>query len=75
MKNLDDFAVALGRRYRTLYDTIALRVQNAEATVAPGETRAIDLTITLPEKLEKRARYSGTAAISTSTLTFKVVPD
>jgi hypothetical protein len=75
MKNLDDFAVALGRRYRALYDTIALRVQNAEVTVEPGETRAIDLTITLPEKLEKRARYSGTAAISTSTLTFKVVPD
>ena len=75
MKNLDDFAVALGRRYRAIYDTIALRVQNDEVTVAPGETQAIDLTITLPEKLEKRARYSGTAAISTSTLTFKVVPD
>jgi hypothetical protein len=75
MKNLDDFAVALGRRYRALYDAIALRVQNNEVTVAPGETQAIDLTITLPEKLEKRARYSGTAAISTSTLTFKVVPD
>jgi hypothetical protein len=75
MKNLDDFAVALGRRYRALYDTIALRVQNDEITVKPGETQAIDLTITLPEKLEKRARYSGTAAISTSTLTFKVVPD
>jgi hypothetical protein len=75
MKNLDDFAVALGRRYRAIYDTIALRVQNDEVTVAPGETQAIDLTITLPEKLEKRARYGGTAAISTSTLTFKVVPD
>ena len=75
MKNLDDFAVALGRRYRAIYDTIALRVQNDEVTVAPGETQAIDLTITLPEKLEKRARYVGTVAISTSTLTFMVVPD
>jgi hypothetical protein len=75
MKNLDDFAVALGRRYKAIYDTIALRVQNDEVTVAPGETRPIDLTITLPEKLDKRARYSGTAAISTSTLTFKVVPE
>ena len=75
MKNLDDFAVALGRRYRAIYDTIALRVQNDEVTVAPGETQAIDLTITLPEKLEKRARYAGTVAISTSTLTFMVVPD
>ena len=75
MKNLDDFAVALGRRYKAIYDTIALRVQNDEVTVAPGETRPIDLTITLPEKLDKRARYNGTAAISTSTLTFKVVPE
>jgi hypothetical protein len=75
MKTLDDFAAALGRRYRAIYDTIALRVQNNEVTIAPGETQPIDLTITLPEKLDKRARYSGTAAISTSTLTFKVVPD
>jgi hypothetical protein len=75
MKNLDDFAVALGRRYRAIYDTIALRVQNDAVTVAPGETKAIDLTITLPEKLDKRARYTGSAAISTSTLAFKVVPD
>lgn len=75
MKNLDDFAVALGRRYRAIYDTIALRVQNDEVTIAPGETKAIDLTITMPEKLDKRARYGGRAAISTSTLTFTVVPD
>ena len=75
MKNLDDFVVALGRRYRAIYDAVALRVQNDEVTVAPGETQAIDLTITLPEKLERRSRYTGSAAISTSTLVFKIVPD
>jgi hypothetical protein len=75
MKNLDDFAVALGRRYRALYQTLALRVQSAEVTIPPGETQAVDLMIALPEKLEPRSRYTGYAAISTSTLTFTVVPD
>lgn len=75
MKNLDDFAVALGKRYRALYQTLALRVQSQEVTIAPGDTQAVDLTIALPEKLEPRSRYTGYAAISTSTLTFTVVPD
>lgn len=74
MNTLDDFAAALGRRYRAVYETLALRVQNEAVTMAPGETRALDLTITLPEKLEHRSRYSGYAAISTTTLTFTIVP-
>jgi hypothetical protein len=75
MKNLDDFVVALGRRYHALYQTLALRVQNDEVTIAPGETQSVDLTIAVPEKLEPRSRYTGYAAISTSTLTFTIVPD
>lgn len=75
MKNLDDFLVALGRRYKAIYGTLALKVQNEKVTVAPGETRAVDLTITLPEKLEPRSRYTGYAAISNGTLTFTIVPD
>jgi hypothetical protein len=75
MKSLDDFTVALGRRYKSVYETSALRVQNDEATVEPGDTLAIDLTITLPDKLDKRSRYTGYAPISTRTLTFIVVPD
>jgi hypothetical protein len=75
MKNLDDFVVALGRRYRAIYETLALKVQNEKVTIAPGETRALTLTITVPEKLEPRSRYTGHAAISTGTLTFTVVPD
>lgn len=74
MKSLDDFAVALGRRYRALYETLALRVQNEEIAIAAGETQAIELTITLPDKLEPRSRYTGYAAISTGTLTFTIVP-
>jgi hypothetical protein len=75
MKDLDEFAAALGKRYKQLYETLALRVQNTAATLAPGETQAMELTITLPEKLEARSRYSGYAAISTSSLTFTIVPD
>jgi hypothetical protein len=75
MKNLDDFLVALGKRYKAIYATLVLKVQNEKVTVAPGETRALELTITLPEKLEARSRYTGYAAISTGTLTFTVVPD
>ena len=75
MKSLDDFAVALGKRYRAIYETLTLRVKNEDTNIAPGETRAIELTITLPEKMERRSRYTGYAAISTETLTFTIVPD
>lgn len=74
MKSLDEFAVALGRRYHDLYDTRVLRVQNDAVTIAPGETLALALTITLPEKLEPRSRYTGFAAISTDSLAFTIVP-
>ena len=52
-----------------------LKVQNDAVTIEPGRTQSVDLTITLPEKLESRSRYSGYAAISTSSLTFTIVPD
>lgn len=73
MKTLDDFTAALGKRYKKLYETLALKVQNDAVTLAPGETQAIELTIALPDKLEKSSRYTGYAAISTSTLTFTIV--
>lgn len=75
MKSLDDFAVALGKRYHAIYETLVLRVKNDAVVVAPGDTKALDLTITIPEKLERRSRYTGYAAISTATLTFTIVPD
>lgn len=75
MKSLDDFVVALGKRYSEQFETMALKVQNEKVTIAPGETRLVELTITLPEKLNSRARYAGFAAISRGSLTFTVVPD
>jgi hypothetical protein len=75
MESLDDFAVALGKRYKRLYETLALKVHNEAVTLAPGDTRAIELAITLPDKLEGRSRYTGYAAISTNSLSFAIVPD
>jgi len=75
MEKLDDFVAALGKRYHRIYETLALRVRNEAFTLEPGETRAVDLKITLPEKLESRSRYTGYAAIATSNLAFTVVPD
>ena len=75
LKSLDDFVVALGKRYKAIYETLALKVQHDKLTVAPGETQAVALTITTPDKLDPRSRYTGYAAISTSNLTFTLVPD
>jgi hypothetical protein len=75
MKDLDDFLVALGRRYKKIYETLVLRVQNESVTVHPGETQAVDLNITLPDKLDTRSRFSGYAPIATGSLTFTIVPD
>jgi hypothetical protein len=75
MEDMDDYIAALGKRYRKIYDTLVLKVQNDEITINPGETRALQLNITVPDKLEKRSRYSGYAAIATSNLTFIIVPD
>ena len=75
MTTLDEFAAALGKRFKQLYDTLVLKVQNSAVTLEPGETRALDLKITLPDSLDARARYTGFAAISTGNLTFMIVPD
>jgi hypothetical protein len=75
MTKLDDFIAALGRRYKKLYESAVLKVHNNAVTIGPGETHAVELTITLPDKLESRSRYTGYAAISSSSLQFTIVPD
>jgi hypothetical protein len=74
-EGLDDIVVALARRYRKYYATLVLKVQNSAVTVEAGQTAAVELTITLPEKLEARSRYTGYAAISTNSLNFTIVPE
>lgn len=75
MTKLDDFVTALGRRYHDLYETLTLKVQNENTTVDPGDTQAVDLTITVPEKLNARTRYTGYAAVSTQSVSFVVTPE
>ena len=75
MTTLDDFAAALGKRYKALYETLVLKVKNNVVPLAPGETQAVELSIKLPDTLEPRSRYTGYAAISTSNLTFTIVPE
>jgi hypothetical protein len=75
LKTLDDFVVALGRRYHDLYESLVMKLQNEKTSVEPGATAAIDLTITLPEKLDARFRYTASAPISTQNLSFTIVPE
>jgi hypothetical protein len=75
LKNLDDFVVALGHHYHDIYDKLILKVQNDSTALEPGEIEPIDLTITLPDKLDTRARYSTYAPISTMSLNFTIVPE
>jgi hypothetical protein len=53
-----------------------LRVHNKAGivTLAPGAIQAIDLEIRLPDTLDRRTRYSASAAIYTSSLSFIIVP-
>jgi hypothetical protein len=75
MKSVDDFAAALGHQLTKIYDTQTLKVQNDKLTLEPGKAQSLELTISLPEKLNPRARYSGFAAISTGNLDFTIVPE
>lgn len=75
MTTLDEFASALGKRFKALYDTMVLKVQNEAITLEPGQVEPVTFAITLPDKLDTRARYTGYAAISTSSLAFTIVPE
>jgi len=77
LTGLDDYLAALGRKYKAAFETTGfLRVHNAGGKIVlqPGEVRAVKLEIRVPEKLDKRTRYFGRAAISTSDLEFVIVP-
>lgn len=75
MKTLDDFAAALGKRYKKLYETQVLKVQNDAVTVGGGQTVAVTFKCTVADKTDPRLRFEGYAALSTSSLLFTIVPD
>ena len=53
-----------------------LRVHTAGGPqeLSPGQTKVVDLEITLPDKLEPRTRYTGFAPLYTSDVIFRIVP-
>lgn len=74
---LDDYIVELARQAKaTLEQTGHLRVHltKGELSLEPGEVRAVDLEIRVPDKLDRRTRYVGTAVLYNSNLGFLVVP-
>ena len=74
---LSDYVAEIFHQAKIILDKAGnLRVHNktGEVTIPPGGSTAIDLEIRLPDTLEKRTRYFGTAAIYTSQLTFVIVP-
>ena len=75
MKSFDDYFVALGRRYLKQLQFQILGIQNPKTTIPPGETRVLDLTISVSDKLIERSRYTGYAPIANGNLSFTVVPD
>lgn len=61
---------------RILEATGILRVRNTSGSsvLEPGDVRAFDLQIRVPERLEKRFRYFGAVPIYTENLIFVIVP-
>lgn len=76
-ETMDQFLVDQVRQTKRVNEEIGiLRVRNASgaATVQPGEVRAFDLQIRIPDHLEKRYRYFGSVPIYTENLFFVIVP-
>jgi hypothetical protein len=75
--SLDDFLTEYIHETRVaLAETGLLRVHNTAGTftLAPGEVRAVEIEFRVPDKLERRARYFGAAALYTSNLDIVIAP-
>jgi hypothetical protein len=77
MSSLDDYYAEVVRQTKTaLEQTGHLRVHltAGQVTLAPGEVRPVEVEIRVPDKLDRRARYLGVAALYTSNWEFLLVP-
>jgi hypothetical protein len=75
--SLDDFLTEYIHQTRVaLAETGLLRVHNTAGTFSlqPGEVRAVELEFRIPDKLERRARFFGAAALYTSNLDIVIAP-
>jgi hypothetical protein len=76
-QGLDEFLAEYVRQTKVaLAQSGLLRVHNTAGpfTLAPGEVRAVDLEIRVPDKLEPRSRYQGAVPLYTSTLDIVLTP-
>ncbi len=77
IETVDQFYVEMLREIRDVVDHIGflrVRIPSAPLELAPGATKALELEILVPDKLDYRTRYRGAAAIYTSDLSFAIVP-
>ena len=74
---LEEYLAEIARQARVVLAQAGnLRVHNTTGTIelAPGEVRAVELEIRLPDSLDRRGRYRANAALYTSDLEFIIVP-
>jgi hypothetical protein len=74
---LDDYYAEMIHQAQKMLERMGpLRVRNTTGavTLEPGQVQPVDLEIRVPEGLEKRTRYRGTAAFYTADLEFLIVP-
>lgn len=75
LKSTDELVVALAKRYRKQLEFQFLEVKNPKTTIEPGQTAAVNLTISVSAKLNGKARFTGYAPVYDQNLNFTVVPD
>jgi hypothetical protein len=74
---LEEYVAEIARQSRNVLQQAGnLRVKSDTGPfdLQPGEIRAVDLEIRVPDSLDRRTRYNGSAAIYTSDLNIVIVP-
>jgi hypothetical protein len=74
---LDEYIAELARQTKVALEqsgNLRVHLSEGELTLEPGEVRPVELSVRIPDSLDRRARYVGVAAIYNANLTFDVVP-
>lgn len=76
--SLEQILCLAAEKLEELYDegsSLKVRLQGKPITIAPGESEKIDLVITLPSKLKRPNRYTGSYTFYNAAIVFSVVPN
>ena len=77
VETTDQFNVRILQEIQNVIENTGfLRVRNRTGVVdlQPGEVRAVELEVHVPDNLDPRTRYGGAAGIYTADLSFSIVP-